>query len=185
MMFEAGTLVVYESSGVCRVDGVGVPAGLPSAEKGRLYYTLTPVHGAGTIYIPVDTRAFMRPVITRDEALELIARIPDIGEAVCDDRDPRMLSAHYRSYLQNHDCESLVQLIKMIYIKSHSMAKNNRKPSMTDMQYMKRAKELLHDELSVALGIPCDEVEGYIRDAVAERAMAKQAKLTALKSEST
>jgi len=168
-MFEVGTLVVYESSGVCRVDGVGVPSGLSGARKGKLYYTLTPIHGTGTIYIPVDARAFMRPVISRDEALELISRIPDIDETGCDDRDPRMLAARYRGYLQNHDCESLVQLIKTIYVKNRNLAKNSRKPGMTDMQYMKRAKELLHGELSVALDIPCDQVEDYIRQAVAAR----------------
>ena len=172
-MFEKGTLVVYESSGVCRVDDIGTPPGLPGAKKGQLYYTLTPVHGAGTIYIPVNTHAFMRPVITREEALELVARIPEIDESTCEDRDPRMLAAHYRSYLQNHDCESLVQLIKMIYVKNRAMAKNSRKPGMTDMQYMKRAKDLLHGELSVALDIPCDDVEDYIKQAVAQRAAVK------------
>ena len=173
-MFEIGTLVVYESSGVCRVEAVGEPAGLSGAEKGRLYYTLTPVHGAGTIYIPVDTRAFMRPVMTRKEALELVARIPEISEDSCDDRDPRMLATHYRGYLRHHDCESLVQLIKMIYVKTHAMvSKTSRKPGMTDMQYLKRAKELLHGKLSVALDIPCDEVEDYIRQAVSEQAAAR------------
>lgn len=167
-MFEKGTLVVYESSGVCRVDDVGVPTGLSTAKKGRIYYTLTPIYGAGIIYIPVDTTAFIRSVISREEALELVARIPQIDESCCEERDPRMLSAHYREYLRNHDCESLIQLIKMIYVKNCSATKSNRKPGMTDMQYLKRAKELLHSELSVALDIPCDEVETYIQNSVGQ-----------------
>lgn len=45
-----------------------MPKGLPVANKKRKYYKLAPVFGSGTIYIPVDTKVFMRPVISKEEA---------------------------------------------------------------------------------------------------------------------
>ena len=63
-MFEKGSLMVYDTAGVCRVEDIGVPEGLPAAREGREYYKLSPVFGSGIIYIPVDTKVFMRPVIS-------------------------------------------------------------------------------------------------------------------------
>lgn len=48
--------------------------GSRGAEKNRLYYKLSPVYGSGTIYVPVDTKIFMRPVLSRREAMDLIHR---------------------------------------------------------------------------------------------------------------
>ena len=71
-MFEKGSLMVYDTAGVCRVEDIGVPEGLPAAREGREYYKLSPVFGSGIIYIPVDTKVFMRPVISRQEAQEIL-----------------------------------------------------------------------------------------------------------------
>ena len=71
-MFEIGSLLIYDTTGVCKVLEIGVPCGLPVANKDRMYYKLAPVFGSGTIYIPVDTKVFMRKVITHEEAEALI-----------------------------------------------------------------------------------------------------------------
>ena len=44
-----------------------------------------------------------------------------------------------------------------------------KKPGKTDIQYRKRAEELLHEELAVALGIPVEQVKDYIARSVEER----------------
>ena len=75
-MFQIGEYVVYENTGVCRVEKVGPPVGIPVSDKERLYYELSPVRGTGTIFIPVDAGAFMRPIITREEGLALLAKLP-------------------------------------------------------------------------------------------------------------
>lgn len=67
-MFKKGTLLIYDTAGVCRVEDVGMPEGLPVSDKKKQYYKLAPVFGVGTIYIPVDTKVFMRPVISKQEA---------------------------------------------------------------------------------------------------------------------
>ena len=79
-MFQENDLVVYGNSGVCRVKAVGPLADISAATKDRIYYTLELLYDKGTIYIPADTKVFMRHVITKDEANDLISRIPDIRE---------------------------------------------------------------------------------------------------------
>lgn len=165
-MFEKGSLMVYDTVGVCKVEDIGVPEGLPVSNKEKEYYKLAPVFGSGTIYIPVDTKVFMRPVISKDEAEELIRKIPAIREDICESRNQKVLEDHYKASLLSHDCEDLVRLIKTVYVKKQNLEKNGKKAGKTDTQYMKRAKSLLHEELSIALGIPVEDVEGYIASVV-------------------
>lgn len=161
-MFEIGSLMIYDTTGVCKVLDIGVPEGFPVADKNRKYYKLTPVFGSGTIYIPVDTKVFMRPVITKEEADALIRKIPEIREDICDSHNLKILEDHYKASLTSHDCEDLVQLIKTVYVKKKNLEKSGKKTGKTDQQYMKRAKQLLYEELSIALDIPVTEMEDYI-----------------------
>lgn len=161
-MFEVGSLLIYDTTGVCKVLEIGVPSGLPVANKDRKYYKLAPVFGSGTIYIPVDTKVFMRPVITREEAESLIKKIPEIREDICETHNQKVLEDHYKASLMTHECEDLVQLIKTVYTKKKTLERNGKKTGKTDQTYMKRAKQLLYEELSIALDIPVAEVEDYI-----------------------
>lgn len=162
-MFQKGDLIVYGNTGVCKVEDVGIPQHVSAAQEGRQYYTLTPVHSTGTIYAPVDSPVFMRKVITPQQAMDLIASIPHIRENPCRNRDQKLLAEHYRSLLQSHDCQDLVQLIKTVYLKQQTMNECGKKPGITDMQYRKRAEILLHGELSAVLGIPLEEIPQFIQ----------------------
>ena len=161
-MFEIGSLLIYNTTGVCKVLDIGIPEGLPVADKKKKYYKLAPVFGSGTIYIPVDTKVFMRPVISHEEAENLIRKIPEIREDICESHNLKTLEDHYKASLMSHRCEDLVQLIKNVYTKKKNLEKNGKKTGKTDQQYMKQAKKLLHEELSIALEIPVTEVEDYI-----------------------
>ena len=109
-MYQAGEFIVYGTSGVCRVESVGAP---PFAgEEDKLYYTLAPVSGSETIYIPVDSSVFMRPVISRVQAQRLIDSIPSIEEDHFTSHSLRMSTEHYQAALQTHDCRDLVQLMR-------------------------------------------------------------------------
>ena len=154
-MYERGVLIMYGNSGVCRVEDVAPMKGSRGAEKNRLYYKLSPVYGSGTIYVPVDTKIFMRPVLSRREAMDLIRRIPEISDDCGEDvSDWHALSAIYQEQLHSHDCTDLVHLIKSVYLKNRTNAENGRRPYKVDQEYQKRAEELLHSELAAALDIP-------------------------------
>ena len=165
-MFSLGELIVYSSTGVCRVEAIGPPPfdlNCPTA-----YYTLAPLHGSGTIYVPVDAKVYMRPILSREGARALIRRIPEIRQASLDGLDYRALAQRYRAFLGTHSCEDLVQLIKTAYLKNQANTSCGKKPSKVDQDFQKRAEFLLHDELSAALGIPFDQMGSYIARQVEE-----------------
>lgn len=162
-MYKTGEYIVYGTSGVCRVEAVGAPPFETDEEK--LYYTLAPVGGTETIYVPVDSPVFTRPVISRAQAEELIQTIPMIEEDGFTSRSLRMSSEHYQAVLQSHDCRELAQLIKTVAAKAR---RGNRRVSQIDQRYRKRAEDLLHGELAVALGIPIGEVQPYIARTIAQ-----------------
>lgn len=64
-------MIVYGSSGVCRVDAVG-PLQRAGPDPERAYYTLSPMFSSGVVYTPVDTSVFMRPVLSQSEVETLI-----------------------------------------------------------------------------------------------------------------
>ncbi len=163
-MYQPGDFIVYGSTGVCRVEGTGTPDSAP--EKDVLYYKLSPIYDAGVIYVPVDSKAFMRPVMTREQAEALIDRIPEIPENVCDNHDMKMLNERYRACLSTHENDDLVRLIKSVYLKNQRTLKAGRHMGQTDQAYMKRAEKLLYGELAIVLGIDFDKVQPYIKNRV-------------------
>ena len=159
-MFKKGDYIIYGNSGVCQVEDIMIPdfMGDGTAE----YYVLSPVRDTGRIYIPVNTTKFMRSVITKEQAMELIAQIPSIQQDEFQGRDHRMLAEHYKHSLDSHEVSDLVQMIKTIYLKNEDLTSRGKRLSNTDSQYMKKAEDLLHSELSIALDIPFNEVEQFI-----------------------
>lgn len=72
-MFAKGTKIMYGNTGVCEVMDYATPD-LPGMPRGTKYYVLRPLFQSGTIYCPVEQpKVFMRPVMSREEAEELVA----------------------------------------------------------------------------------------------------------------
>lgn len=166
-MFHENDLIVYGNTGVCRVKAIGPLKGISEASEDRMYYTLEPVYDQkGTIYTPVDTKVYMRMVISPDEARALIEKIPKIKARPLECQNQRLLSEQYQASISTHRCEDLVQLIRTVYMRSKQALANGKKPAQVDERYMKRAKELLYGELAAALDMPYKDVELYIRSTV-------------------
>jgi len=163
-MFENGDYVVYGNTGVCQVEAKGKPD-LPIYDENRSYYTLMPVYRTEVIYVPVDTSMFMRPIIPREEALQLLK---EIGQDTVPDMNIKQLNAHkfYDTLLNTHECRDLIQLIKVIYLKNNSTGEL-KKMGGTDQRYLKTAEELLFNELSIALGASRDTVKQEVEAALA------------------
>ena len=166
-MYQVGEMVIYGSEGVCRVEAIG-PVNMQGASKDKEYYTLAPLYRSGKIYIPVDTKVFMRPVISRDAAMALIRSIPDIQANVGSERNLRLRSEQYHALISTHQCEDMVQIIKSAYSRQQSRHSHGDKPGQMDERYRKRAEDLLHGELAVALGMERDEVADFISKTLQE-----------------
>lgn len=77
--------LVYGSTGVCRVLSIDRrQERVGSIRQERLYYQLKPIYQGGLIYTPVDNdKVSMRPIISRQEAEDLISEIPTLHPAAC------------------------------------------------------------------------------------------------------
>lgn len=167
-MFQKGELVIYGNNGICRIEEIGVPVGTLMGRSGKQYYTLSPVFGSGEIYAPLDTKVFMRPILTKEQAEQMIQQIPEIQEESVVGQDVRALSEKYKSFLNTHQCEDLIKLIKTVYVKEKVMEENGKKLAKTEQEFSKQAKELLHRELSLALDMPYEEIPAYITKKIQE-----------------
>ena len=156
-MFSVGDKIIYGENGVCTVESIG-PLAMSGAPKDTLYYYLSPLIGSGTYFTPVDSSAFMRPVMSRDEAEALIDSMPGIQPAICNDNRFNHVDAFYKELFKQHSCEALVSIVKGLRSR---MAEKKTKSSRAEAT-MKRAKDILHGELSVALDMDIKDVEGYI-----------------------
>ena len=159
-MFSVGDKIIYNENGVCTVESIA-PLDL---SDGRLYYHLQPLVGSGKYFSPVDSAAFMRPVMSREEAEALIDSIPGIEPAICNDNRFNHVDAFYRELFKLHTNEALVSVIKGLNCR---MAERKTRSTRAEAT-MKRAKDILHGELSVALGMEMSQVESYIQDRVGD-----------------
>ena len=109
-MFSKDDLIIYGSTGVCKVRDI---CELKGSRDGRLYYKLEPVFDKCIIMVPADTKIFMRPVISRDEAIDLITKLPLLEISVPESRNNRQLSEYYKTSFTFHDCEELGTMINV------------------------------------------------------------------------
>lgn len=161
-MYQVGELVLYGSTGVGRVKEVKEHTSPATGEK-QLYYVLQSLYEDCVISAPVEAgKVFMRPIISREEAEEIIDRIPEMdGEIYCS-KVSRDLAEHYEALLKSHDCQSLVELTKSIYAKKQEFLNRKRKFGTVDERFLKRAEDLLFGELAAALDMPRDRMQAYI-----------------------
>lgn len=155
-MYSVGDKIIYGENGVCTVVKIAPLESSGAADK--LYYHLAPLIGTGVYFTPVDSKAFMRPVISREEAEALIAAIDSIEPAICTDTRFNHVDAFYKELFKKHSCEALVAIVKGL---KGRMSEKKTKSSRAETT-MKRARDMLHGELAIALGIELKEVEEYL-----------------------
>ena len=161
-MYQIGDLILYGGTGVCRVEDI-ISRKPGRAEPERTYYVLKPLYQTGTITTPVDNnKVFTRPVITRDEAMDLIDQIPNIQAEAYHNQNLQQLENYYRTEMEEHDCLSLLRLTMSAYRKKVEREEKKLKFGAVDRRYMERAENLLYGELAVALGIAQDSVQDFI-----------------------
>ena len=100
----------------------------------------------------------------RAETEALRDAIPGIAPAVCNDSRFNHVDAFYRELFKLHTCEALVSIVKGLRAR---MSERKTKSSRAEAT-MKRAKDILHGELAVALGMELGDVEDYIASRIGE-----------------
>ena len=160
-MYQTGELVVYGTTGVCRVEGLAEPD--PMDRSGKRYYQLKPLYQDGVIYTPVEGgKVPMRPVMSAEEARSLAAQVPQIQPAEHRARTIQLLTQHYQAILQSGSSRELLELAMSIQAKRRQAERQNRRLGMVDERYGRQAERLLFGELAVALGLPYDQVPDFL-----------------------
>ena len=163
-MFEVGQKIVYGENGVCTVEKIEALA-MAGAQRDKLYYHLIPLTGSGTYFTPVDSGAYMRPVMSREEAEALIDAMPGIEPAICNDSRFNHVDAFYKELFRQHTNEALVAIVKGLRVRIAGRKTRSSRAEST----LKRARDMLHGELSVALDLPMSEVEDYIQSRIGQQ----------------
>ena len=167
-MYQVGDWIFYGNIGACQVIDIAARR-IPGTEGEILYYTLLPVNDSCSISTPVlNGKVFMRPLISKEQALTLIDSIPQITVQAYYNPVLRQLSEHYEQALRSHDCLSLIEMTMSIHMKQEEARQNKKKLGAVDEKYMKRAEGLLFGELAVALGITSGDVPVYIESRLKE-----------------
>ena len=164
-MYNVNDMVVYGNQGVCEVVNIGTLS-MSMVDRKKKYYTLRPVfQREAAVYVPVDNvTAVMRPVISKEEAEELISKIPDIDYAWISNEEER--ETQYKDALRTCDCEELVKMIKTLFKRKKTRLDEGKKVTVVDERYIRQAENQLYEELAYALGIDKKEIGARVAKSI-------------------
>ena len=167
MKYEIGDLDSKPVTGICRIEDILYLT--PQDEKNdKLYYLMKPIEDEkDKIYVPVsNSDSRLRLCLTKEEAWNLIKRIPEIPTAWINNE--KLMEQNYKEELKANDPEALVAIIKMIYQRKQKRLAQGKKCTATDARYFQIVENLLYMELGVAIGKPkkevCKTIIEYITD---------------------
>ena len=165
-MFSIGQYVSCGNKGVCTIENV-TTLDISGVDKKKMYYILKPYYmAASTVYVPVDSSATsIRPILTREEAQELLEEIPDIP--MLSIQNEKLIEQDYKTAMKTNRCEEWVSIIKTIYARKQKRLQAGRKETAVDGRYFKLAEDNLYVELAIALEMPrsqvCESISEYLK----------------------
>lgn len=149
--YTVGASVLYGRMGVCRVEDICAPPF--RQENDRRYYRLRAVFSSSSecIYLPVDAKAPLRPLIDQERASDCLRQFPGLQAPECGARKPAEAAAHYQEALSSCEIMDCLMLLKEIHHKQKTLAERNKRLSQVDVRYLKIAERLACEELAAAL----------------------------------
>lgn len=163
-MFKVNDYVIHGSMGACRIIDIQKDKIVNNEENE--YYVLKPVYDDNmTIKTPVNnSKVLMRPIISKDDVLSLIARMPQQETVWLNDNRER--NQYFKTALKTGKTEEWAKLIKTIYLEKTEKAAAGKKLSKTDEDILKTAEKQLNEEFAIVLDISPDEVVPYILERI-------------------
>ena len=135
--YEIGDFVSKPVIGICKIENILYLN--PQDEKNdKLYYLMKPVEDEkDKIYVPVSSSdSRLRLCLTKEEAWNLIKRIPDIPTAWTNNE--KMREQNYKEAVRANNPEALVAIIKMIYQRKQKKTCTREKNVLLQMQGISR-----------------------------------------------
>ncbi|MBQ9760411.1 MAG: hypothetical protein IJW16_03565 [Clostridia bacterium] len=164
-MFAVNDYVFYGSGGVCKIVDIQT-APLESMPRDKQYYIMHSLHDASSVmYIPVDSDCiFLRPLISRTEAEELLAQIPYVTPLEAP--NAKQLRECYAEAMRRHMPIDWVRVIKTVWLRMNEPRPAARRISETERSFAENARKYLYTELSLVLDVSAAKMEEYIAASV-------------------
>lgn len=160
-MFRIDEKVVYGNSGVCIISAV-----TSRVFKGKSveYYVLKPIENmSSTVYVPLHNQSLvskMKRIMTRDEVDQMIMELTENSiEWIAQDNVRR---DRFRSIVKSGERKNIMSLIRTLYIKQSELKELGKKMHVADLDILKEAQKVLHDEMAYVLDIETTDVADYI-----------------------
>lgn len=160
-MYKIGDYIIYGASGVCKVEAVG-KLDMGSGSGDKMFYTLVPVYQKGSrVFTPVDNdKVVMRPVISEEEAKNLVDQIKDVESIRI--RDEKKREEIYKKLLRKCDCLETARMIKTLHNRQQLRISEGKKATSSDERYLSIAEDRLYGELALSLNMKKEQVADYI-----------------------
>lgn len=158
-MYKIGEYVVYKKD-VCKIIDIR-----KNHFNNEDYYIMVPANDSSLkIDIPTANRCnFIRDIISKEEVLKLIRKIPTISLIKIDDK---LLEQEYKALISNGNHEDLIKIIKTTYLRNKDKIENKKKISEKDNHYFEQAEKYLYSEFSVALNMSYEDTKQFVIDEV-------------------
>lgn len=160
-MFKVNDYIFYGTNGVCKVLDIGIP-NLNLPNKKKQYYTLKQIYGEkNTIYTPIDNnKIFMRKLISKKEAAELIDNIPSTELLYAE--DDKMLEEKYKEVMNKCDCKEWLKIIKTTHVRRNIRLAEGKKCKSKDDKYLEKAEEYLFEEFATVFNMNKENIKDFI-----------------------
>lgn len=160
-MYEVGQYIVHPGQGVCKVEAV---SGEPTQT-----YILMPVGGRHPMKIsfPVAGEDRLRPVLSKDEARELIGSYTSLPTEKLSGKSNALEEERVKDKLRRGNCRDAVVIVKTFRKRIQEVEAENRKPPVVFERILRQASERSLQELAVALEVSPEDVKALFEQEVA------------------
>ena len=154
-MFKVGDYIIYRRD-LCQVKSID-----QDPKTNEEYYSLSLVKDESlSIKVPVSNKFNnLRYPLSKEEAEELISKIPDINPIETSDK---LLENAYRELMRTNTHEDLIKIIKTTYLRNQTRLNQGKKVGDKDLNFFNQAETYLYNELSYSLEKTYDETKNYI-----------------------
>lgn len=151
-MYQVGEYIVHPGQGVCKVDEVVL--------EPQETYMLLPVGVRNPVRIsfPMASEARLRPVLSRDEAQELIGEYTAMEPDTYTERSLALEEEHFKNQIRRGTCRDSVRIVKTFRKRIAEVRARNKRPPVVYERILKQASERSLSELAIALDTTPDDV---------------------------
>lgn len=163
MLPEIGSIVIYGTNGVCRVEDLRTEA-FGGAEKSYLVlHSLSEKNGT-VIYLPTDNEALLaslQPLMSAEELSSLAHSIDPADDTVWP-KDARVRNKFCKEMLASGDRAKLILLVKSLYRDAKRESLTGKKTSSAAEALRLRAEGMLYEEFSLVFDMKEEELLPFL-----------------------